>query len=218
MISPTHPSPVGGGGMGMGMGGDGFVPPATLRSNPGAIPGIARSTRSPSDAGAASPMTPRVPPRSLSSGPMGMVALGTGAGGAIPGTEDYQRMLLQQQQGQVARLVQQQQGNGPPNPSFNAQGMGWGGPGAGGAGHPLGGGDVSRQMSATPNSAGQQGIGMGGMGAGMGMGGMGGMGMGAMNGGMNMGGMGGGVGGMGGMGGEQGLGGGDYDFLQSTSW
>ena len=151
---------------------------------------------------------------------MGMTALGTGAGGAIPGTEEYQRMLLQQQQGQVARLVQQQQGNGPQNPSFNAQGMGWGVAGAGGAGLPLGGGDVSRQMSATPNPAGQAGLGMGGMGgmgAGMAMGGMDGMGMGAMNGAMNMGGMGGGVGGMGGMG-EQGLGGGDYDFLQSTPW
>jgi hypothetical protein len=63
-------------------GGDTF--PA-LRSN-SAIPGIARSTRSPSD-GAQSPMTPRVPTR-----------------GSSMGQEDYQR-LMAQQQAQASRAM-----------------------------------------------------------------------------------------------------------------
>ncbi|KAL9712393.1 hypothetical protein Ac2012v2_003630 [Leucoagaricus gongylophorus] len=240
MVSPSHGSPVGGGpggmggmgGMGMGgtggMGRDMFVPPSTLRSNAGTIPGIARSTRSPSDGGATSPVTPRVPSRSLSSGPMGMGGLGGGVG-AISGTEEYQRLMLQQQQNQATRLMHQNQqqgggsgnsGGGQQSPVFNGQGMSWGGAGGAGPGGSGGGpgagagfsmGDAARQMSATPNPAAQ---GMSGMGSGMGMGNMGmggiGSGMGSVGGGMG-GAVGGGVsgmgGGMGGMGGGMGGGG-----------
>ncbi|KAF5371942.1 hypothetical protein D9615_008087 [Tricholomella constricta] len=72
--SPTIP--------GSPMHGDGGFP--ALRSNASSsIPGIARSTRSPSD-GAASPMTPRVPTR-----------------GSSLGQEDYQRLMQQQQAQQM---------------------------------------------------------------------------------------------------------------------
>jgi hypothetical protein len=70
--SPTHASPGIDGGQGFPI----------LRSN-STIPGIARSTRSPSES-APSPMTPRGPP----------------ARGSSLSQEDYQRMMMQQQQQQ----------------------------------------------------------------------------------------------------------------------
>lgn len=89
--SPSHPSP--------GTDGQGFP---VLRSN-STIPGIARSTRSPSEA-APSPMTPRGPP----------------ARGSSLGQEDYQRMMMQQQhaqaQAQVARGM-----SSAPSPVYNQQ-------------------------------------------------------------------------------------------------
>jgi len=75
-----------------GSGGGGGPP---MRSN-SAIPGIARSTRSPSD-GAPSPLMPRGMPTRV---------------GSI-GQEEYQRMMLQQQHGQAVRAMASQ------SPAFN---------------------------------------------------------------------------------------------------
>ncbi|KAF8630041.1 hypothetical protein AX15_003133 [Amanita polypyramis BW_CC] len=102
-----------GGGMGVNisspmMGGTNEFPP-THRAN-GAIPGIARSTRSPTETGSA-PMTPRV---------------GNAVGrGASMGPEDYQRMMMKQhQQGQNSQATMFG------SPGSAAQGMmggNWGG-------------------------------------------------------------------------------------------
>ena len=84
--SPTHASP--------GTDGQGFP---VLRSN-STIPGIARSTRSPSE-GAPSPMTPRGPP----------------ARGSSHSQEEYQRMMIQQQQAQAQAV------RGMSSPVYNHQ-------------------------------------------------------------------------------------------------
>ena len=73
-----------------------------LRSN--TIPGIARSTRSPSD-GAPSPMTPRAPTR-----------------GPSMGHEDYQRMMQAQQQQQGAAAAALSMGG---QNTFNPQSQNW---------------------------------------------------------------------------------------------
>ncbi|KAF9268350.1 hypothetical protein L218DRAFT_1073660 [Marasmius fiardii PR-910] len=93
--SPTHSH----GGVGSPMltgsaGGDNNSFPPVLRSN-SAIPGIARSARSPPDGGVQSPMTPRMPNR----GSMGQ--------------DDFARMLMQQQQGGQQRGMQPQSGFNP---------------------------------------------------------------------------------------------------------
>jgi len=91
--SPTHANSP------MGSDPSGFSGPSagpSMRSG-SAIPGIARSTRSPSDSSGPSPMTAR--------------------GGMHQPTrqEDYQRMLMQQQQGQAMRTMASQ------SPAFNQQ-------------------------------------------------------------------------------------------------
>ncbi|KAF9563308.1 hypothetical protein CPC08DRAFT_706015 [Agrocybe pediades] len=100
--SPTHANSPMGVGDPSGFAGS-SAGPSSMR--PGsAIPGIARSTRSPSDGGVPSPMTPRV---------------AGGVGGMQQPTrqEDYQRMLMQQQQGQAMRAMASQ------SPAFNQQMM-----------------------------------------------------------------------------------------------
>ncbi|KAF8171843.1 hypothetical protein BJ912DRAFT_116583 [Pholiota molesta] len=96
--SPTHAASP--------MGSDSSFPGPSAGSSmrsASAIPGIARSTRSPSDSGP-SPLTPRGPPQRGPSGSMTQ--------------EDYQRMLLQQQHGQAVRAMSSQ------SPAFNQQMMG----------------------------------------------------------------------------------------------
>ncbi|PFH50336.1 hypothetical protein AMATHDRAFT_61265 [Amanita thiersii Skay4041] len=115
------------GAMGVNMGSpmigsnDGFPP--TLRSN-ATIPGIARSTRSPSDT-APSPITPRS-------------GSAFRRGGSL-GPEDYQRMMMKQQQQQN----QSPQGNMFGTPNVTAQNMmggNWAGQGGGGMGMGMVGG------------------------------------------------------------------------------
>ena len=96
--SPTH----GGSPMGSETGFPGSSAGPSMRST-SSIPGIARSTRSPSDTGP-SPLTPRGP---MQRGPSGSMT-----------QEDYQRMLQQQQHGQAVRAMSSQ------SPAFNQQMMG----------------------------------------------------------------------------------------------
>jgi hypothetical protein len=134
MNSPTHPGspmvpsdfsgPSGGGG-----------PP--MRSG-SAIPGIARSTRSPSD-GAPSPLMPRGMPTRV---------------GSI-GQEEYQRMMLQQQHGQAVRAMSSQ------SPAFNQHQQMMVGGGGGSSNWSQQGGGSNYGMSSSDNTSG---FGSGGLG------------------------------------------------------
>ncbi|KAF9057350.1 hypothetical protein BJ165DRAFT_25469 [Panaeolus papilionaceus] len=119
--SPTHSSsPMGSEFPAGSMSGVGMGIPPNMRG-PGTIPGIARSTRSPSDSGP-SPMTPRGPPQRVPS----------------MSQEDYNRVMLQQQQ--------QQRNLAAPNPGgFNPHMMGGGGGGNWGQGGGGGGGGSQGQ-------------------------------------------------------------------------
>ncbi|KAG7096552.1 hypothetical protein E1B28_003974 [Marasmius oreades] len=93
--SPTHSRGSVGSPMLTGnAGGDNNGFPPVLRSG-SAIPGIARSARSPPDGGVQSPMTPRMPNR----GSMNQ--------------DDFTRMMMQQQQGGQQRGMQPQNGFNP---------------------------------------------------------------------------------------------------------
>lgn len=96
--SPTH----GGSPMGSDASFPGSSAGPSMRST-SSIPGIARSTRSPSDTGPP-PLTPRGP---MQRGPSGSMT-----------QEDYQRMLQKQQHGQAVRAISSQ------SPAFNQQMMG----------------------------------------------------------------------------------------------
>ncbi|TFK56216.1 hypothetical protein OE88DRAFT_721083 [Heliocybe sulcata] len=93
--SPPHSAGIGSPMVGPSHGAEGGMHPSlnALRSNSGAIPGIARSTRSPSDSGQ-SPMTPRVPMRAPSAQQMHAQA---------PSQDDYHRAMMQAQQAASAR-------------------------------------------------------------------------------------------------------------------
>ncbi|KAG6856170.1 hypothetical protein H0H87_006854 [Tephrocybe sp. NHM501043] len=146
---PTHP--------GSPMSGDPTFP--ALRSNP-SIPGIARSTRSPSD-GAVSPMTPRVPTRGgaqddyqrMMQAQQQMQARGMSAGSPVYNPQQQQQQQTQQMgvtgtgwqgnqhQGMQMGLGQQQQGGGassgygmspPPGSAGSHGGMPFSGGGGGG--------------------------------------------------------------------------------------